>query len=455
MQAKPYSRYKPSGVEWLGDVPAHWEVKKLKYVLGTSMGLAFDSEDYIDDGIPLIRIGDIESTGVVNITNSKRLPAEYFKYFKNYAVNKGDILIAMTGATIGKVARYTHIEQSLLNQRVCKFISNSVLVDFTWCLLNSNGYLEYIKLTGFGGAQPNISDSQLLDYLVALPPLLEQRAIADFLDIKTAVLDELTAKKRSLLERLREHRTALISRAVTKGLPEAEARAAGIEVGSRRFKASGVEWLGDVPEHWEVGNIRRFCLMRTGHTPSRNEATYWEDCDIPWFTLADVWQLRDGKRKFLGETKELVSKLGLQNSAAQLLPVGTVILSRTASVGFSGIMPTPMATSQDFWNWVPGSKVNPDYLLYQMRAMQPTILSLTMGSTHKTIYQPDAARIEIAVPPLLEQRAIADYLDRETRRIDHLIARVEAALEWLAEYRSALITAAVTGKIDVREGVAV
>jgi type I restriction enzyme S subunit len=92
-----------------------------------------------------------------------------------------------------------------------------------------------------------------------------------------------------------------------------------------KYKPTGVGWVCEIPEHWEAGNLRRFAQMKTGHTPSRNEPEYWDDCDIPWFTLADVWQLRDGRQTYLGDTKEKISRLGLMNSAAELLPAGTVV----------------------------------------------------------------------------------------------------------------------------------
>jgi type I restriction enzyme S subunit len=129
------------------------------------------------------------------------------------------------------------------------------------------------------------------------------------------------------------------------------------------LKPSNLGWVEGVPCHWDVVNIRRIALMKTGHTPSRSVVEYWEDTTIPWFTLADVWQLRDGLRTYLGETTESISELGLANSAAELLPAGTVVLSRTASVGFTGIMPAPMATSQDYWNWVCGPQILPEYLM--------------------------------------------------------------------------------------------
>lgn len=179
--------------------------------------------------------------------------------------------------------------------------------------------------------------------------------------------------------------------------------------------------------------------MKTGHTPSRSVPEYWENADIPWFTLADVWQLRDGKQVYLGETAHRISRLGLNNSAAELLPAGTVVLSRTASVGFSGIMPIAMATSQDFWNWVCGPDLLPSYLTYQFKTMMPVFRALNMGSTHQTIYRKDAAGLQILVPPIAEQRAIVDYLDRETTKIDTLIAKQRLLIDTVRERRSAIV----------------
>jgi type I restriction enzyme S subunit len=209
-----------------------------------------------------------------------------------------------------------------------------------------------------------------------------------------------------------------------------------------------MEWATEVPSHWRVGNIRRFASMKTGHTPSRQHPEYWADCDIPWFTLSDVWQLRRGQRD-MRETSEKISALGLANSAAELLPAGTVALSRTASVGFAGVMPMEMATSQDFWNWVPRRELLSEFLWFQFQAMKPEFERLMTGSTHRTIYQADAASFTIIVPPVSEQREIVERLDRVTRHIDAAIAIARRGIELARERRAALISAAVTGKIDV------
>ncbi|MDQ1306431.1 MAG: type restriction enzyme subunit [Actinomycetota bacterium] len=274
---------------------------------------------------------------------------------------------------------------------------------------------------------------------VLLPPIDEQRAIADYLDRETARIDTLIEEQRRLIELLRERRQAVIESAASRGVDE-----------SVSMKSSGLSWAEKVPDHWVVANIRRFASMKTGHTPSRSNPDYWVDCTIPWFTLADVWQLRDGRRTYLDGTESKISELGLANSAADLLPAGTVVLSRTASVGFTGVMPEPMATSQDFWNWIPGEQLDSPYLMWVFRAMRKEFQALMIGSTHKTIYQPTAAAIRIPVPPLDEQRRIAAYLDEQTAKIDTLIAETETFIDLARERRSALITAAVTGQIDVR-----
>ena len=143
---------------------------------------------------------------------------------------------------------------------------------------------------------------------------------------------------------------------------------------------------------------------------------------IPWFGLADVWQIRDGRTDYVTETNEKISEIGLANSAARLLPKGTVMVSRTASVGFSSIMGVDMATTQDFVNWVCGPTLLPEYLLYVFRSMTHEFRRLTMGSTHQTIYMPDVGRFSTPIPPIDEQDRIVRYVRTHARKIDELVA---------------------------------
>jgi type I restriction enzyme S subunit len=214
------------------------------------------------------------------------------------------------------------------------------------------------------------------------------------------------------------------------------------------YKDSGVEWLAEIPTHWEVNRTKFAARLRSGHTPSRQNSEYWQDCTIPWFGLADVWQIRDGQIEYVYETTEKISELGLANSSARLLPKGTVILSRTASVGFSAILGVDMATTQDFVNWVCRPTLRPEYLLYVFRSMDHEFRRLTMGSTHQTIYMPDVGGFSTPIPPVPEQDQIVAAVRKETARIDALVAKKERLVELLHEERTALITRAVTKGLD-------
>ena len=202
------------------------------------------------------------------------------------------------------------------------------------------------------------------------------------------------------------------------------------------YRDSGVAWLGNVPVHWTAGPIRFFARLESGHTPSRQHPEYWENCTIPWFSLADVAQLRSGRVKYVHDTKETISELGLANSSARLLPAGTVMLSRTASVGFSAIMGRDMATTQDFANWVCGPKLKPEFLLACLHAMSSEFRRLMMGSTHQTIYMPDIAKLAVSVPPPRRTRR-HHPLPRPRNREDRRPRRRAAAADRVAHGKAA------------------
>lgn len=394
-----------------------------------------------DDVIRYIEIGDVNETE--GVTGTTEMPFGDAPSRARRVVRHGDVLISTVRTYLRAVGGITaELDGAVASTGFATLTPKGVHSRYLQYAVLEQTFLDDLEARSTGVSYPAINSSDLVRIPIRVPAVAEQRAIADYLDRETAQIDEFIAENERFIGLLVERRAAVIAHAATKGLdPDAPMR------------DSGVEWLGEVPEGWEVGNIRRFAAMRTGHTPSRQRPEYWRDCDTGWFTLADVWQLREG-RKYLGETTERVSKVGIRNSAAELLPAGTVVLSRTASVGFAGIMPEPMATSQDFWNWVPGNKLVPEYLWYQFLAMKPDFERLMMGSTHNTIYKSDAASIVIAVPPVEEQRVIAGYLDERTARIDEAIATASEGITLAKERRSALISAAVTGKIDVTEGAA-
>jgi type I restriction enzyme, S subunit len=279
------------------------------------------------------------------------------------------------------------------------------------------------------------------------PPAAEQSAIANFLDRKTTEIDALVAKKQALIEKLREKRSALISRIVTRGLPPEAARAAGFEP-NPKLKRSNVEWLGSIPAHWHTNKIKYVARIESGHTPSRSVTEYWVDCTIPWVSLNDSRFLRE--HDHISDTAYLINELGLANSSARVLPADAVIFSRDATVGLCAITTRPMAVSQHFIAYLCSPSILPLYLLFTLKAMGQHLERLSFGSTIATIGMPDIKSLACAVPPIEEQHTIVKFLKTQTAKIDSLVSKVEEAIERLQEYRTALITAAVTGKIDVR-----
>ncbi len=443
MKLSSYPAHKESDVTWLGGIAEDWGVRPIKYLVITPVTDGpHATPEIVSEGIPFVSAEAINH-GRIDFDKIRGHISEedHGLFSKKYKPKLGDIYLVKSGATTGRVAIVETDAEFNIWSPLAAIRCDPGIIDryFLFYYMHSNEFQTGIELNWSFGTQQNIGMGVIENLDVPIPSLPEQQQIAAFLDWKTRKIDALMARKKELLEKLKERRIAVITQAVTRGLNP-----------SAPLRDSGIPWLKKVPAHWETANIRRFATMRTGHTPSRNAATYWEDCDIPWFTLADVWQLRDGRNMYLGETKERISSVGLANSAAELLPPGTVIFSRTASVGFSGIMPRAMATTQDFWNWIPGPRLVSEYLLFQFRAMSQEFEKLTMGSTHKTIYQSDAASLRICVPPISEQQAVVHHILSSTSRLDVLVDKIEGAIGRLTEYRSALISAATTGKIDVR-----
>jgi type I restriction enzyme S subunit len=203
-------------------------------------------------------------------------------------------------------------------------------------------------------------------------------------------------------------------------------------------------WRSRRPSDWDWTKLRFVARVGTGHTPDRNKPEYWVDCDIPWVTAADL-SSRTSAFEPLMDTAQQVSELGVANSAAVVHPPGTVMFCRTASIGLFCITGREMATTQAFVTWTAGECLDPRYLLYVVAALGPEFDRLAYGSTHMTIYMPDLEAIEVPVPPLEEQRRIADFLDDQITRIDSLIALERQQVDLLAELLRALITATVTG----------
>jgi type I restriction enzyme, S subunit len=438
-----YARYKNSGVEWLGEVPEHWKIGKCGFYLRILSGFAFPSAGFSVDE------GDTKLLRGINVGVS-RLKWDETVYWPHspgdgldiYELQAGDLVIGMDRPLISEGIRVAKVKENdlpcLLLQRVALLKTNKLLnADYLFGLLSSELFVAHFSPDTTGVSVPHISPEQITNFVIPVPPASEQQAIVTFAAAETARIDALVEEQRRLIELLKEKRQAVISHVITKGLnPHAP------------MKPSGIEWLGDVPEHWSVEKMKWVAKMESGHTPDKKVDAYWENCNIPWVSLNDTGYLKEND--YISDTAIRVNELGIANSSARLLPERVVVFSRDATIGRCAITTQPMAVSQHFIAWVCTDAIIPEYLLMRLRSMTQELDRLTTGATLKTIGMPDVRTLVTPVPPINEQKSIIGYIVGQTAKLDNLTAEAQRAIDLLQERRTALISAAVTGKIDVR-----
>ncbi|WP_405204177.1 restriction endonuclease subunit S [[Kitasatospora] papulosa] len=406
--------------------PSHWKVRRVGDLVTLINGFPFSSETFGPSGdLPLIRIRDLGNQPFETYV-SGRIP-------ESSIVRNGDVVIGMDGDFN---LRIWDRGRAALNQRLC-LLRPRQGVDIRFIAYALPSALKVLNDLTFATTVKHLSSGDVLSERMPLPPAEDQRRIADFLDAETSRIDALLSSQQRLLSLLSERRAAGVVAAVSGG-------------SHTERKDTDLSWLRSLPHHWQKVRVGLVARMGSGHTPSRSHPEWWVDCTIPWITTGEVKQLRSDRIEDLHLTREKISELGLANSSAELCPKGTVFLCRTASAGYSGVMGTDMATSQDFVTWTCGPHLNPHFLLWCLRAMRPDLLGrLAMGSTHKTIYVPDLQMLRIPLPPLAEQAEIVETIRHQNTGIDALMDKVSRQGELLTERRQALITAAVTGQFDV------
>jgi type I restriction enzyme S subunit len=308
---------------------------------------------------------------------------------------------------------------------------------------DSNKYLLYIfesgqpyKGLGKLGTQLNLNTDTVGSIKIPVPPLTDQQKIADFLDRKTAQIDGLIEKKRALIAKLKEKRLAVITQAVTRGLnPEAP------------LKDSGIEWLGQVPEHWEVRRLKFYTdRVFTGATPPSSEPKYFEDVSLNWFTPGDFEEsgciLKNARRKInISAVEDGVVKY-FTKSSILLIGIG-------ATLGRVGISLEPFSCNQQINVVVPSHEIEPEFLYYSLLAKQETMRTLSNAATLGIMNQETTRQVDITAPITDEQNRIIKHLNVTTTQIAKVANKTEQAIDRLTEYRTALITAAVTGQLEI------
>ena len=447
-----YPRYRDSGVEWLGEIPDHWELRRLGRIGSFFKGGGGTKEDETDDGVPCVRYGDLYTQHEYLIRHTRAHIAE--EAAADYReLEYGDVLFAGSGETIDEIGKSA---ANLIEGRAyCGgdviILRPAVEADATYL-----GYAAacqpsvYQKACmGRGVTVMHIYSRELKQMLILIPPLEEQQTIAEFLDRETAKIDHLADRKRLLIERLEEYRQALITRTVTHGLSPRAARAASLDP-SPRLKPSGVEWLGDVPDHWKFMRLGRFGSFFKGGGGTKEDET---DAGVPCVRYGDLYTQHE---YLIKDTRAHIAEGATGNYRE--LEYGDVLFAGSGEtideIGKSAanLIEGRAYCGGDVIVFRPAVEADATYLGYAADC-QPSVYQkacMGRGVTVMHIYSRELKQMLIPLPPLEEQQTIAEFLDERLERIDTLTSRVEAAIERLAEYRAALITAAVTGKIDVR-----
>ena len=453
---RPHPRYRSSGVEWLGDVPEHWQEGMLRrwFTIVNGGTPASTEESYWDGETVWLTPDDLGQNEGAWINSGRRTITDEGVYNSSARVSPAGSLVLSTRAPIGHLAITT--VPAATNQG-CRTLIPDRNTDSTfgyYMLLASRSVLQSL---GKGSTFMELTPIDLGGLQIALPPLSEQRTIAEYLDRETERIDALVAKVRLLIERLQEYRAALVTRTVTRGLPPEAARAAGLDP-SPRLKPSGVEWLGEVPEHWEVKRLKHMASYQTSSVDKKVEEG---QIPVRLCNYTDVYYL-DRIRISQGNFMEATATRR-EIARFQLEPGDVVITKDSEDWQDIGIPALVDEAANDFVCGYhlgiikPCPGLHPSFLfrLMQSGAVNQRLQTSASGVTRYGLPNSAVRDVTISFPPLSEQRAIAVFLDRETERIDALVAKKRLLIERLQEYRTALITAAVTGKVDVREPVAV
>ena len=449
MSSPFYTQYKESGVQWLGGIPEHWKVRRLKEVGVLKGGAGFppDLQDVAGEELPFYKVGDLKAStdGRLMTTPEHTISKEIALKLRAAIIPKDSILYAKIGAALSLNRRRVTFGNCCIDNNMTAYIPQKKFIQTSWAFY----WLSSLDFSTFKnpGAVPSFSEGDQGVLPILVPPISEQTQIAAFLDNETAKIDQLIAEQRRLMELLKEKRQAVISNAVSKGLnPRAP------------MKLSGAEWLGNVPAHWHRTRIKR--TARAG-TKTFVDGDWIES---PYITTEGVRLLQCGNvgtGVFEEQGFRYISEKSFASFDCTEVEPGNVLIcrlqsSRTILAGRACLAPNlgaKMITSVDNCILKPSADFDPRYIVYQLSTAEylSFIEVVARGGTRDRVSRSMLGNIDLVAPPVKEQIEIADFLEFETTKFEALTAEAQCAIDLLQERRTALIFAAVTGQIDVRQ----
>ena len=436
---KPYNKYKPSGIAWLGDIPEHWERWKISRGvknIGSGTTPSSGNKDFYENGtINWLNTGDFNN-GILfkckkKVTSKALQENSSLKLFP-----KGTLSVAMYGATIGKVCIIQF--DATTNQACCNIVEGKIF-DNKFLMYWFIGHKPHIVNLSYGGGQPNISQDVIKSLFVPCPIKSEQTAIANFLDYKTAKIDRFIRKKKQLIKLLNEQKAGIINHAVTRGLdPDA------------KLKDSGIEWLGDIPEHWEIVKLTGVCGFARGNSSFKKDEllSNGKYVALQYGKTYKVNEVDEKYQFYVNDEFYKVSQIVnygdviFISTSETIEDLGHSVFYNRSDLGLLGGEQILLKPKNDI--------VNGKYLCYSSKIFAKELKKYATGVKVFRFNINDLKTIYISVPPIQEQTAIVAHIEKETSIITKTIATIEKEIALTQEYRTALIAEAVTGKIDVR-----
>ena len=421
---------KPSRIGWIGDIPTSWKCSKVKFCFSLVNGSTPESSDYDcwDGDIKWITPADMSDTGT--ISQGERFITKYGYNSRGTTLLPVGSIVISSRAPIGKINITT--AELCTNQGCKSLIRNADNRYFYYLFLAGQNELS---LLGRGTTFLELSTYDLNEFGIVIPAEDEQKAIADFLDKECAQIDSIAADFEKQIELLQQYKKSLITETVTKGLDK-----------SVPMKDSGVEWIGEIPEHWRLKRLKYIAKLKTGTTPPGNEGINYDENGINWFTPSDFLPNMQ-----LDTSEKYIDRETIRYENIQTYPRGSVLLVAIgATVGKIGISKNNAYSNQQITAVIP-QHISGNYLLYYLASKSPYIKDNALYTTLPIINNSYLQNITIVVPPTTEQEKIVEFLNRKCSIIDELIEDKNKLLLRLQQHKKALIYEYVTGKKRVKE----
>ncbi len=433
MSKLTYSQYKPSKVLWQNDIPSHWQETDLRMVFSENK---VKNEGLIERNLLSLSYGKLKRKDIDNATGL--VPASFEGY---QILENGYIVLRFTDLQNDKKSLrvgYCNERGIITNAYVAIAPKEKTYPKYYYYLLHFLDTIKYFYNLG-GGVRQSLSFKEFARETILVPKRDEQIRIAAFLDYKLTKITLFIRKKKQLIKLLNEQKSAIMNQAVTKGL-----------VPNAKMKPSGINWLGDIPEHWEIRRLRYLAKVKTGRTPKIESSSinYFEQGIINWFTPGDF-----GKEGFLVDAKRKVHESAITNNQIELFPSNTVYLVGIGgTIGKVGICETEGSSNQQINAIIFNNIVNSQFGFYSLKSSKHQIYLLANYTTLPILNQAKTKEIIIPCPMAPdEQKDIVEFIESESLKINKTIITIKKEIALTREYRTAIIAEAVTGKIDVRD----